>query len=83
MLKKIKGKTALDWVNIGDSFIKSGNFQKAIECCEKAVKIDPQNEDAWYNMGWAYGGLGNYQKAEECFDKAGNRGYIAKKLLFS
>ncbi|MFX1450724.1 MAG: tetratricopeptide repeat protein [Promethearchaeota archaeon] len=44
--------------------------QKAIECYEKAIEIDPQSNLAWYNMGVAYENLGNHKKAVECYEKA-------------
>lgn len=70
MPEKIEGKTAKEWTFAGINYNLSKNYQKAIECFEKVVKIDPQFKEAWYSMGHAYKELGNHQKEVECFEKA-------------
>ena len=46
------------------------DYNKEIECCRKAIELDPKYANPWNNMGTAYYHLGNYQKAVECFRKA-------------
>jgi tetratricopeptide (TPR) repeat protein len=58
------------WNNRGTALGQVGKYQKAIECFDKAIEINPEDADAWYNRGEALGQVGKYQKAIECFDKA-------------
>ncbi|CAD8095067.1 unnamed protein product [Paramecium primaurelia] len=44
-------------------------FQETIECYEKAIFINPKNENAWNNKGNALYNLNKYQEAIECYDK--------------
>ena len=44
-------------------------FDKAIECYDKAIELDPNNP-AWNNMGLAYDDKKEYDKAIECYEKA-------------
>lgn len=46
------------------------NHEKAIECCRKAIKLDPDNAFSWNNLGYAYNSLKKYEKAIECCKKA-------------
>ena len=45
-------------------------YEKAIEYCQKAIRIDPAFAVAWSNLGACHDGLGNYGKALECYQKA-------------
>jgi tetratricopeptide (TPR) repeat protein len=47
-----------------------GNPQGALECYEKALKINPNDPKSWCGKGVALDMLGNPQGALECFDKA-------------
>ncbi|MBK9249210.1 MAG: tetratricopeptide repeat protein [Ignavibacteria bacterium] len=42
--------------------LNSGDFQKAIEYCEKALKIDPNFAFAWNTIALSYNKLGEYDK---------------------
>ena len=51
-----KEHTATDWNEKGISLFKrknmiTGKYQELIECCDRAIKIDPNNINAWYNKG--------------------------------
>ncbi|MHA1300107.1 MAG: tetratricopeptide repeat protein [Candidatus Helarchaeota archaeon] len=70
MSNQIEGKTALEWFNLGLENKNSGNYQNAIECFKKVVKLEPNNKDAWLNLGACYEQLANYQKTIECYDNA-------------
>ena len=47
-----------------------GRHMDAIECCDRAIKIDPSNVYAWNNKGIALRSLGLYEEAIDCFDNA-------------
>ena len=42
------------WCEMGNSYYNKKNYDKAIECYEKAIEIDPNFENAWFNMGVLY-----------------------------
>ena len=46
------------------------NWAKAKENLDRAIKINPKNDDAYRNRGYTYGGLREYELAEIDFDKA-------------
>ena len=45
---------ASKWNSKGLTFHDNGEFEKAIECFEKAIEIDLNYDSAWYNMGLSY-----------------------------
>ncbi|CAD8146676.1 unnamed protein product [Paramecium octaurelia] len=47
-----------------------GRYQESIECCQKAIKLNSQNDKIWNNLGFALNSLGRYQEAIQKFDKA-------------
>ncbi|KJV50987.1 tetratricopeptide repeat family protein [Orientia tsutsugamushi str. Gilliam] len=49
---------------------KLGQFQKAIENFDLAIKYKPNNVEAYLNKGFCLGKLGQFQKAIENFDLA-------------
>ena len=55
---------------MGDTYDRSGDYGKAIECYQKVIGIDPQNARAWSNMGFNYYELGDLDKAIEYTRKA-------------
>jgi tetratricopeptide (TPR) repeat protein len=59
-----------DWYRRGNYYVINREYEKAIECYEKAVKIDPKDAFAWNSMGLAYNASKKYEKAIECFEKA-------------
>ena len=44
--------------------------QKAINCYEKAIQINPNHASAYTNLGIAHKELGEHQKAINSFEKA-------------
>ena len=58
------------YFNKGYDYFDDGLFDKAIECYQKAVEINPDYANAYYNMGIAYAYKENYDKALECCQKA-------------
>ena len=47
----------------GNDFKKKKEFEKAIECYERIIKLEPKNSDAWYNMGDAFDNLMKFKEA--------------------
>ncbi|MEX2719869.1 MAG: tetratricopeptide repeat protein, partial [Candidatus Wukongarchaeota archaeon] len=43
-----------------------GDIEKAIECFDKAIEIDPNFAEAWYNKGRALEELGKTKEADAC-----------------
>lgn len=56
--------------NLGDVYVKEGNFQKSIKAFEKAIEIAPNYSDPVHNLGVTYLEMGNLEKAEQQFKKA-------------
>ena len=65
-----KSGDAEAYFTMGNEYRKKGNYDKAIECLEKAVEINPNLAKAYSNMELVYEALGNQDKATECFQKA-------------
>ena len=59
-----------DWFEYGNENYDGGNYNKSIECYEKAIEENPRYADAWYNKGTALSKLGRYEEAIEAFDNA-------------
>ena len=59
----------------GNDYFKQGDYQKAIEQYDEAIRLDPQDALAYYNRGVAYDNLGKTIEAERDFAKAKELGY--------
>ncbi len=62
--------TAAQWNNKGLEFYNSGEYNKAIECLNKAIELNPALDMAFCNLGATYNLLGNYEKAAEYLNEA-------------
>jgi len=63
-------KSAKNWHKEGFNWSKRKEYQKAIECYDKAIALKPDNvADICCNKGNALYYLGNYQEAIKCYDK--------------
>jgi tetratricopeptide (TPR) repeat protein len=49
---------------------KLGKHEEAIECYDKVIELDPENEAAWINKGNALCNLNKYEEGIKCCDKA-------------
>ncbi len=47
--KDEKDQEVNNWINQGNSDYSLGRFKKAIKSFDKAIKINPKNEEALYN----------------------------------
>ena len=58
------------WRNKGGALYFLGKYDEAIECYDKAIEIDPDNQVVWNNKGLALNSLGKYDEAIVSYDKA-------------
>lgn len=54
----------------GEVFRRSGRYNEAIPCYDKAIDLDPQLLEAWNNKGVTLSSMGRHLEALPCFDKA-------------
>ena len=66
----VSTETAEEWDAKGISFAKSGEYQKAIECFDKAIDLNPNFAEAYCNRGVTYCHLKQYERAIEDYAKA-------------
>ena len=52
------------------TLINLNRFDEAIECYDKALKINPNNVKAWNNKAFALHNLNRLEEAIECYDEA-------------
>jgi protein O-mannosyl-transferase len=62
--------TASDYINQSLQFYNNKEYQKCIDACFMAIKLDPNSAEAYNNMGAAYNGLSEWQKAIDACSKA-------------
>jgi len=58
------------WYNKGSALYELKRFKEAVECLDKATKMNPRDADAWYSEGAALAELGKSQEALKCYDEA-------------
>jgi len=56
------------YTQVGKYFGKRDQFNDQIPPLQKAVEINPNNEEAWLGLGYAYWGLGLRNHREECLN---------------
>jgi tetratricopeptide (TPR) repeat protein len=54
---------------MGVIYFKIGNFDAAIKCYNRILKLDPSNENAWVNKGDILGVMGMHNEAIKCYSK--------------
>jgi tetratricopeptide (TPR) repeat protein len=57
------------WNYLGGAYARTNNFEKARDCFEKALQVNPRSLDAYKNLGSAYGNLNRLDKALEVFKR--------------
>jgi cytochrome c-type biogenesis protein CcmH/NrfG len=58
------------WIELGNSYFDTDQFDKSIQAYRKALEINPNNANVWTDMGVMYRRNGNPQEAIRSFDKA-------------
>ena len=58
------------WIELGNSYFDSEQFEKSIAAYRKSLEIDPNNANVWTDMGVMYRRSGNPQEAINAFEKA-------------
>ena len=58
------------WFNKGNSLVKLERHEEAIECFDKAIRLNPEDYDAWHNKGSSLAQLERHEEAKECIAKA-------------
>ena len=61
---------AIEYNNRGIHYFDIGEFDKAIEYFNKAIRLDPEFAIAYYNRGYAYNEKGDYDRAIGDYNKA-------------
>ena len=61
---------AIGYNNRGIHYFGIGEFDKAIEYFNKAIRLDPEFAIAYYNRGYAYNEKGDYDRAIGDYNKA-------------
>ena len=62
--------TAINWLEKGNDSYLLGNNQKALECYQNAVQLNPNYDAAWISLASVNIIIGNYHEAKECYQKA-------------
>ena len=55
--------------NKGIALTKQGKLNEAIECYDKVIEINPEDEKAWNNKGITLAEQEKFNKAIECYNK--------------
>ena len=54
----------------GNILLVNEEYEEAIASYERAVEINPDDQDAWYGLGYALGNLGRYEEAIASYERA-------------
>lgn len=66
---KSKKEEAVTWTDRANALIDIGSYEDAITCCDKALKIDPDNAKALFYNSYALQMLGRYEDAIKYLEK--------------
>lgn len=56
--------------NLGNVYLQSGEYDEAVLCYQKTLKIDASVTQANYNLGQAFAQLGKLHEAIACYEKS-------------
>jgi tetratricopeptide (TPR) repeat protein len=57
---------------LGAQYIRTQDFNHAIEVYDQVLKLDPEIADAWFNLGFSHAQCSDYAAAEIAFTRAAN-----------
>ncbi|MFH0997135.1 MAG: tetratricopeptide repeat protein [Pseudomonadota bacterium] len=58
------------WLERGDAYVLSGNYEDAVKDFTQAITADPNYADAYYRRGHVLGRLGKHEQAIDDFTRA-------------
>jgi cytochrome c-type biogenesis protein CcmH/NrfG len=58
------------WVQLGNAYFDSNQYEASINAYQKSLEIDPGNPNVWTDMGVMYRRSGKPQEAIKAFDQA-------------
>ena len=59
-----------DWFYKGMILYNENKFNESVQAYDKAIQLNPLNEEAWNGKGMDLGTLGRYEEALQAFDRA-------------
>ena len=65
---------ARTYLNRGVAYSNLGQYERAIQSYDEAIRLNPEYATVYYNRGLAYEALGNSIKAEQDFAKSKEMG---------
>jgi len=66
---KISPNEYKKWNRLGELFVKTKQYDNAIEACKKSIESVGMNPDGWICLGMAYYGKGDIEKSTKFFKK--------------
>lgn len=71
------------WKKLGNDALDSDDYNKAIECYQKAIEADSNYFDAYYNLGITYSYMLDFDKSIEYYNKAITKNDTIEDTYFS
>ncbi|OAV69587.1 photosystem I assembly protein Ycf3 [Bacteroidales bacterium Barb6XT] len=59
-----------DYKEKGIYYMDLGESEKAIDCFQEAIDINPEDAEAYCYMGVVYANLGEFENVNACYQKA-------------
>jgi tetratricopeptide (TPR) repeat protein len=72
----VKTGKAENYIALAKLEIKNGDYAKALEAANKAIKAEPKNAEAYYILGLAQGYNNLLNESEKSFAKAEDLGFV-------
>jgi predicted TPR repeat methyltransferase len=63
-------RSAADWYRLGNGERDAGRCERAVECFERVVALDPSHAKGWNNLGGAQEMLGRHDAAQRAYRTA-------------
>lgn len=58
------------WIVLGNVYFGLERYDRAEECYDRALKLNPRSEEAWNNKGFLYFTQGDFERAIYCYERA-------------